>query len=282
VETANSDIASICSIGLVHFKESQPVRRLTILVNPQDRFDAINESIHGIRPERVANAPTMREVLPMVRAALCQAAAKHGFPEPSCCGLDSARVAQRAWERFARRGYGLPDLAPEFDIAFKHHDACEDARAAGLILLKAMEATGLSVDEWVDLFDEGEDPVADETREFQQRGSVFDGQTPAAARIRRLVDTVTLAKREGWLDDACALLCEEVERQEENSRRTGEGVEPWYYEQLAIVYRKQCRHDDELAILERYDRQIKAPGATPAILRARLEKVRAKRAVAMT
>jgi DNA polymerase III epsilon subunit-like protein len=296
VETANSDMASICSIGLVYFKDSQPVRRLTILVNPKDRFDAINVSIHGIRPEHVANAPTMCEAMPVVasalatavvvhhthfdRTALCQAAAKHGFPEPTCRWLDSARVARRAWERFARRGYGLADLAAEFEIEFKHHDACEDARAAGLVLLKAMEATGLSIDEWVALFDEDED-AGDQTRQLQQNVGAYQGQTPEAARISRLVDLVTRAKREDRLDDACGHLMEEVDRQEEESGRTGQGVAPWYYEQLAIVYRKQGRHDEKLAILERYDRQRKAPGATPAVLKTRLEKVRAKRASAM-
>jgi len=42
-----------------------------------------------------------------------------------------------------------------------------------------------------------------------------------------------------------------VERQEAESAQNGYGVAPWYYEQLAIVYRKQDRDLDELAILER-------------------------------
>ena len=69
---------------------------------------------------------------------------------------------------------------------------------------------------------------------------------------------------------------EEIERQETESAATGGGVAPWYYEQLAIVYRKEDRHEDELAILERYDRQIKASGAHPAQLKIRLDKVRAR------
>lgn len=166
VETANADMASICSIGLVHFKAGDVTQRLTILVNPEDHFDPINISIHGIRPEHVANAKTMREVLPVIasalesvvvvhhthfdRVALCRAAAKHGFPDLACRWLDSARVARRAWERFSRGGYGLANLAEEFAIAFQHHDACEDARAAGLILLKAMAETGLSLDDWLE------------------------------------------------------------------------------------------------------------------------------------
>lgn len=115
---------------------------------------------------------------------------------------------------------------------------------------------------------------------FSQRrdrfSSVCVAETPEAARIASLVEAVNAAKREGRLHDACKLLTEEIERQEDESRRTNLGVAPWYYEQLAIVFRKLGRDHDELDVLERYDRQIKAPGAAPAVLKARLEKVRAK------
>jgi DNA polymerase-3 subunit epsilon len=58
-------------------------------------------------------------------------------------------VARRAFSQFSRSGYGLANLAKHFGITFKHHDALHDARTAGLILLKAIEETGLNVDEWV-------------------------------------------------------------------------------------------------------------------------------------
>src|SRR4051794_22824647 len=83
------------------------------------------------------------------RVALCRAAARHGFGDLTCSWVDSARVARRAWERFAYNGYGLPNLAHEFGIEFRHHDAAEDARCAGLILLRALADTGMSLDEWV-------------------------------------------------------------------------------------------------------------------------------------
>ena len=97
-----------------------------------------------------------------------------------------------------------------------------------------------------------------------------------AERIDVLVNTVKQLKRDRAWQKAEALLIEEVDRQEAEARMTGQGVAPWYYEQLAIVYSKQGRHWDELTILERYSRQPHAPGALPAELLARLEKVRAK------
>ena len=78
------------------------------------------------------------------------AANKYGYPPPGCTWLDTARVARRAWERFAKCGDGLANLAAELGIKFKHHDATEDARAAGFILLHAMVDTGLSLDDWLE------------------------------------------------------------------------------------------------------------------------------------
>jgi DNA polymerase-3 subunit epsilon len=50
IETANADFASICSIGLVHFKGAEVFKSLTILVDPEDHFDPLNIGIHGIVP----------------------------------------------------------------------------------------------------------------------------------------------------------------------------------------------------------------------------------------
>jgi DNA polymerase-3 subunit epsilon len=77
VETANADSASICSIGLVHFRQSEVFKSLTILVDPRDYFDPMNISIHGIRPEDVAGKPTMEKVLPVISSVLEDTAIVH-------------------------------------------------------------------------------------------------------------------------------------------------------------------------------------------------------------
>jgi hypothetical protein len=51
-------------------------------------------------------------------------------------------------------------------------------------------------------------------------------------------------------------------------------VAPWYYEQLAILYRKQKRLRDEVAILERFERQRTGGSKAPKLLE-RLAKLRA-------
>ena len=167
VETANADFASICSIGLVHFKQGQVFKSLTILVDPEDDFDPTNISIHGIRPQDVAGKPTMAKVFPVIgealrdtvivhhspfdRTALARAAARNATSGLPCTWLDSLQVARRSWAAHKENGgYGLANLARLFQIDFRHHDAAEDARCAGLVVLRAINETGVSFQSWVD------------------------------------------------------------------------------------------------------------------------------------
>ena len=73
---------------------------------------------------------------------------------------------------------------------------------------------------------------------------------------------------------AIQLLLKSVALTEKNSKRTGEGVAPGWYEKLATIYRKQKRYAEEVAILERFESQTKAPGVTPKKLAERLVKAR--------
>jgi len=78
------------------------------------------------------------------RSAISQACRKYVLEPPECAWLDTARVVRRTWPDAARSGgYGLGNLAQRFGIEFKHHEALEDARAAGMILLRAIEDTGM-------------------------------------------------------------------------------------------------------------------------------------------
>lgn len=164
VETANAFMGSICQIGLVRFEGAREVDRRSWLIDPRDLFSPINVRVHGIDEAAVRGMPCFAEQHPELsdftrdaitvshthfdRVAVAQACANHGVGPLVCRWLDSARVARRAWPEVAREGYGLGALAKRFGIVFRHHDAVEDAWAAGIILQRAIDETGVSLEDW--------------------------------------------------------------------------------------------------------------------------------------
>ena len=165
VETANADMASICQIGLARYKNGSLVEEWKTYVDPEDYFDGINISIHGIDEATVKGSPTLPGIASCLcdhlsgrvsvchthfdRIAIRQAFTKYDLPVPSCTWLDSARVARRTWAEFARGGYGLKNVCEFLGYDFSHHDALEDAKAAAQVLLAAMAKTDLDVAGWL-------------------------------------------------------------------------------------------------------------------------------------
>lgn len=164
-ETANADLSSICQVGMATFREGELVETYSSLVDPDDFFDPINVSIHGIDEARVRGAPSFASLYPEIhgrakgavvvchslfdRAALHRATERHHLDRFDCQWLDTMRVVRRTWPQYAQSGYGLGNVARDFGIDFTHHDALEDARATGIILVRAIRESGLSLDNWL-------------------------------------------------------------------------------------------------------------------------------------
>ena len=55
---------------------------------------------------------------------------------------------RRVWSEFASSGYGLSNVATHLGIEFQHHDAEEDARVAGEILVRAIAESGIDLGDW--------------------------------------------------------------------------------------------------------------------------------------
>lgn len=165
VETANPSLSSICQIGIAPFRDGVLTSPREWLVDPDDYFDPINVSIHGIDESVVRNAPKWPEVYAAVapllagnivashtafdHSALSQACDTWKISTCECRWLDTARVVRRAWPQFSKSGYGLSHIATTFGIKYQAHDASEDARCAGEILMLAVGQTGLSIEQWL-------------------------------------------------------------------------------------------------------------------------------------
>ncbi|WP_114284508.1 exonuclease domain-containing protein [Candidatus Halocynthiibacter alkanivorans] len=154
VETANGHQGSICSIGAVRFRGGEVDAEFYTLCNPQCSFS--NSWLHGIRATDVAAEPLLEDALEMLAAfvrdearivshmpfdmvAIRKASEDVGVPEPTWAWYDSARVVRAVWEERRKRGYGLKAISEALGIEFAHHNALEDARAAGLVMVAAFE-----------------------------------------------------------------------------------------------------------------------------------------------
>lgn len=162
VETANCrDIASICAVGWVLFDGScKIIDRGYSLINPQCEFSPSNISIHHIRPEDVADAPTFEDywifnlkdvlvgsVLVAHGAGFDVAATqrtldREGIPYHIEEYIDTVSVLRRCVPGLSH--YGLSDLAKWAGYQFNHHCADEDALAIVKIIENAIKINRVS------------------------------------------------------------------------------------------------------------------------------------------
>jgi DNA polymerase-3 subunit epsilon len=163
VETACSRVSSICQIGIVGFADGREVLAYETLVDPQDIFESFNTRLHGIGPHHVRGKPTFAKLRQTLvghlggrvtvahsnfdRSALGAACAVARQPEIETRWLDSVRVARHAWPDLS--SHKLNVLARHLGVAHRHHDALSDARAAGWVIVKAMEHTGIDLEGWM-------------------------------------------------------------------------------------------------------------------------------------
>ena len=165
VETANSDLASVCQIGIATVESGRISQVWTRLIRPRGRFARRHIEIHGITSDAVAAAPSFAEIhgeiarrLPRLVvthtrfdvAALTQECRRSRLPVFQRVWLDSSLLPNRAWPgRFPRGSRGLPAIAAQLGIEFRHHDAGEDARAAAEITLLSLAAGGFGLEDLV-------------------------------------------------------------------------------------------------------------------------------------
>ena len=163
VETACSRVSSICQIGIVGFRNGSEVFAYETLVDPRDDFSPFNTRIHGISCDHVVGKPTFGHIHATIDAhlarritvahsyfdkgALAAACRVHDRPAIETTWLDSVRVAKRAWPELP--SHRLNVLSRFLGVRHKHHDALSDARAAGMVIVKAIDHTGIDLAGWM-------------------------------------------------------------------------------------------------------------------------------------
>jgi DNA polymerase-3 subunit epsilon len=191
VETANANMASICQVGAATYSRGALHEEWKTYIDPEGYFDPINVSIHGIDEDLVRDSPKFPEAAERLyalldgkvvvshthfdRLAIHQAARRYSLADPNAKWLDSARVARRAWADCAKKGYGLKSVCDQLGYEFSHHDALEDAKASGHIILAAINETGLQIEDWIKRVGQSIDPDAALAHRARTRDGNPDG-----------------------------------------------------------------------------------------------------------
>ncbi|GAB3060964.1 exonuclease domain-containing protein [Salinicoccus sesuvii] len=162
LETANGSRSSICSIGLVKFKDGEIIDEYYSLVNPEvEYFARMNINIHGIMEADVVDQPNFPQVMkevedfienyPLVAHfsqfdmhALEDAYKKYGMEIPPFKYFCSFRLSKQLYKMSS---YRLPAMSAYFGIDnSNHHNALADARMSGLIAHHIFEQHGMDLD----------------------------------------------------------------------------------------------------------------------------------------
>lgn len=156
-ETANSDCASACSVGVAVFENGIPVHTEEQLILPHDScrwFSPFNVQIHGITPRMVSGAPEFPGIAPHlfeilrsgrviahnaafdigVLRALCL---RYGEPFPEIEYFCTCKAARRLWRGLPN--HRLDTLCRYIGHSFRHHQAGADAEAAGHVYLAMLK-----------------------------------------------------------------------------------------------------------------------------------------------
>lgn len=160
-ETADRWPGSICQIGVAQMVSGKATAT-GWLVDPGRPFEVINTRIHGINAARVAGAPSFPAVHGDLfrildgrlvasytyfdRRALIAACEAAGLRSPDVWWLDICAIARDAWPELGN--HKLRTVCAYLGISHdKAHDAQHDALVAGVVLLEALAALGLSLEQ---------------------------------------------------------------------------------------------------------------------------------------
>lgn len=189
VETANSNVKSICQIGIAVFENGLVIDKWSSLVNPQDYFDFLNVGIHGITERKVRNSPKIQDLKEIIQkyfslGTVCsyslfdRNALTKNFDDFNYQWLDIMKVVRTTWNEAAYSGYGLSSISDFLGIDLEnHHDALNDAIVAGHILNKALDVSKLDLDALLKMTKR---PISD-LRNLKATGVIVDGGNPEGA-----------------------------------------------------------------------------------------------------
>ena len=156
-ETANSQMCSVCSVGVVIVREGVILERIYELIKPEPEwYDYWNTRVHGLTMEDTMNALTFDKVwckiepriegLPLVahnspfdEGCLKSAFKTYGMTYPDYEFHCTCRTARKVFGKTVLPNHQLHTVAAHCGFDLKnHHHALADAEACAMIALQIL------------------------------------------------------------------------------------------------------------------------------------------------
>ncbi|WP_372365128.1 exonuclease domain-containing protein [Candidatus Uabimicrobium sp. HlEnr_7] len=152
METANTNPASICSIGIVEVQNGTIQSSKHFFIRPKRLvFNPRNTAIHGITEEDVKDQPKLNELWPTLRnyidgqkvvahnasfdmAAIRRALDEYKLTYPNCDYICTKNMSKKYLPN--SENYKLSTLSEMYDIELQHHNALSDAKACAKLAIK--------------------------------------------------------------------------------------------------------------------------------------------------
>lgn len=142
-EHAQSFKGSVCSVGIVSFKNGYIIDEYSTLIQPpNNEYNPYTVRIHGLTPYHTQNSPKFIEVYPEIKKRInnCTVVAHNAFSADKAC-LEQAMEFNGIFENlniewqctYAITNVKLDVVAKACGIELNHHDAISDAKACGKI-----------------------------------------------------------------------------------------------------------------------------------------------------
>jgi DNA polymerase-3 subunit epsilon len=158
-ETAQYARESACSVGLVRFQDGKAADTFYSLIRPPVLYIRPDfTAIHGLRVDDVQDAPLFSDlwesqILPFIgktplaahnapfdMGVLGAVLRRYALTVPRLRYFDTLALSRRAWPEL--RSHALTRLGETFNIRYNAHNALDDARTCGDIVLLAAEKSG--------------------------------------------------------------------------------------------------------------------------------------------
>ncbi|HOA64188.1 MAG TPA: 3'-5' exonuclease [Bacilli bacterium] len=153
-ETANANLTSPCSIGIVRVYKNEIYDEWYFLINPNEPFSDFKIMIHHITPDDVKDALTVEKIWPQIfellnnQIVVCHNADfdisilracinKYNLPKPNIKIACTLRLARKLWKEEVYN-HRLNTLAGYLGVELDHHNALSDARVCYYIINRGL------------------------------------------------------------------------------------------------------------------------------------------------